>query len=124
MRRHIPAAAILSLAATALLGGCNTGGGSRADAGVREPSIDINSSHKQIMVGESTTLTVASRNTVGHDAEVRWTSTGGNVEPIDNGQIARATFDQPGTYTVTATLLLDGREVSRDSVDVSVRPIR
>jgi len=77
-----------------------------------------------ILAGEVVTLTTRSENTLGRDAGVKWTSTGGDIKTEDNGRIARVTFPNPGTYTVTGRLELDGQGTRTDSVDVRVREVR
>lgn len=125
MKRSLCASAVLGLSALALLGGCRTDGDDVV-AGERDrsPSIDIAPGQEHVLVGDTTTFIVKSRNTVGYDAEVQWTSTGGEIQSEQNGSIARARFDQPGVYTITSTLLIDGREVDRDAVNITVRPLR
>lgn len=88
------------------------------------PTIGLTASTRQLVAGEIATFTTESQNTLGRDAYVEWTSTGGQLQVEDNGQTARAFFDQPGAYTVTAVLFVDGREVDRDSATVNVRPLR
>jgi len=74
--------------------------------------------------GDTTTLTVMSKNTLGHDAQVQWDATGGKLTTEDNGRIARVQFDKPGVYTVNAKLLIDGRVYDQDSVTIEARPLR
>jgi uncharacterized protein YjdB len=98
----------------------NTSSGNPAISSV---GFSIESSARDLMVGETVTLTARTENTYGRDSEVKWTSTAGKVTTEQNGRIARVQFDQPGTYTVTGVLLIDGRETRRDSVEVRVRPL-
>ena len=81
-------------------------------------------SNTEIVVGDTVTLSTRSENTLGRDASVTWTTTGGDVKADQGGRIARATFEKPGTYTVTGQLELDGEVVQRDSVNIYVRPVR
>lgn len=120
MKRSLRAAALTALFAPAVLTGCKT---NSSETGENPASIALSPVNKTVAPGDTTTLTVTSRNTVGRDAEVRWMSTGGNLEVLENGRMARATFDMPGTYTITSALFIDGREVSRDSTDITVRKI-
>ena len=62
--------------------------------------------------------------TYGRDAKVRWTTTGGQLTTEDNGRIARVRFVDTGTYTVKATLDVDGNPVQTEAVDVHVRPVK
>jgi hypothetical protein len=88
------------------------------------PQISMVASNREITVGDTTTLTVNSRNTLGRDARVEWATTGGDLQTSDSDRIARVMFDMPGVYTVTASLLVDGREVDRESVNINVRPLK
>lgn len=123
MRRHT-LTALLAASCLAVIGCQSNGGGWGGSGSEAAPSISVNASNDNIVVGDTTTFTLTSRNTLARDAEVRWTSTGGDLRPDENGRIARATFDVPGSYTVSASLFIGGREVSRDSVTVNVRPVR
>jgi hypothetical protein len=89
-----------------------------------QPQISLVSSNREITVGDTTTLTVNSRNTLGKDAQVEWTSTGGDLQTADSDRVARVMFEQAGVYTVTASLMVDGRVVDRESVNINVRPLR
>jgi plastocyanin len=81
-------------------------------------------SNSDIVAGDVVTFTTRSENTLGRDAKVTWTSTGGEIDTEDGGRIARATFEKPGTYTVTGQLKVDGQVVRSDSVDVRVKAVR
>jgi plastocyanin len=81
-------------------------------------------SNVDIVAGDVVTFSTRSENTLGRDAKVTWTSTGGELDTEDGGRIARATFKKPGTYTVTGRLELDGQPTHSDSIDVRVKPIR
>ena len=121
----LAALAAPALLAGAMLGGCETTNEhERAAVAPAPPTIAMTSSNRQIATGEVTTFSVSSENTLGRDAQVEWTTTGGELRTEDNGRIARAMFNQPGAFTVTAVLLVDGREVDRDSVTINVRPLR
>ena len=121
----LAALAAPALIAGAILGGCETTSQTdRAAVAPAPASISMTASNRQIVTGEVTTFSVASENTLGRDAQVEWTTTGGELRTEDNGRIARAMFNQPGAYTITAVLLLDGIEVDRDSVTINVRPLR
>lgn len=104
-----------------VVAGCDTDRGRRTVD--TTPEFSINSSAREIMVGETVTITTQSRNLMGRDVDVEWTSTGGDLSTERNGQIARVKFDKPGTYTVAATATFDNR-VMTDSVTVNVRPLR
>src|SRR5690349_9860818 len=103
MIARVLAGACLGLA---LLAGPGCGGGdehySPKPVAQGRPEINISASNKEIAVGDTTTLTVNSRNTLGHSADVEWSTTGGKVTTEENGRIARVQFPEPGVYTVTA----------------------
>src|SRR4051812_34993241 len=111
MKSQVLACTCLSLGlAAGLSGGCaGDNHHSSTPVAEAEPQIDIATTNKEIAVGDTTTLTVTSRNTLGHNAQVQWDTTGGNLTPGDNGRLARVQFDKPGTYTVSAKLMIDGR---------------
>src|SRR5688572_20981106 len=87
------------------------------------PEFSISPTAREIMVGETVTLTTQSRNLMGRDVDVEWTSTGGELTTERNGQIARVKFDKPGTYTVAATASFENRVIT-DSASINVRPLR
>jgi hypothetical protein len=113
----------------ALLAGCNSGGNgeethySTKPVAQSKPQINLTSSNREIGAGDTTTLVVNSRNTLGRNAQVEWTSSGGKLETEDNGQTARVRFPDPGVFTVTARLIVDGAETDRDSITINVRPL-
>jgi hypothetical protein len=112
----------IAIAGACLAGGCSTDNrGSNAEAA---PSISLNSHNREVLAGDTTTLTVNSRNTIGRDARIEWSTTGGQLTTEENGRIARVRFDTPGMYTVTSHLLMGEQEVSRDSVNINVKPLR
>lgn len=111
-----------AVAAAGLLTACETGGPGGA-AQDDAPALAVEPSTRSLLAGEIATLTAAMRNTTGRNTQVEWTSTGGDVRTEDNGSIARVYFPRPGLYTVTAALLVDGREVDRDSVNINVKPV-
>ncbi len=127
MNRRIRTVLLGAFAATTLatFAGCETTGrGTTTPMAAATPTISLTASTRQLVAGEIATFTTQSQNTLGRDAHVEWISTGGQLQTEDNGQTARAFFDQPGAYTVTAILVVDGREVDRDSATVNVRPLR
>jgi len=113
---------VTSVVAAGLMG-CNANQSTRSDMTADPATIDIAASSTNIVAGEISTISMRSENTLGRDALVEWTTTGGRITTEANGTIARARFDEPGAYTVTAKLTLDGREVDSDSVTINVRPV-
>ena len=99
-------------------------GGSRSSAPDDDVRFRITASSASIVAGEMVTFTTRSENTLGRDPGVKWTSTGGDIKTEENGRIARVTFPNPGTYTVTGRLELDGQAMRSDSVDIRVREVR
>jgi plastocyanin len=84
----------------------------------------INASHTDIMVGETVTLTARTTDTLGRDVDVKWTSTGGNLDTERGNRIARVTFDKPGTYSVRGDLYLNGNVYKSDQKVITVKQIR
>lgn len=113
--------ALVGAAAVCLgLGACESGPHAVERTLNAPPTIEVSSSSRRIVQGETVTLSMLNRNTIGRDAFVEWESTGGMLTAEENGRIVRARFDEPGTYTVTAVLIVDGEEVDRDSATVEV----
>lgn len=123
---------IMALGLAALYSvGCSSSGSNKSETEVmneplasNRPQIALIASNKEIVQGDTTTLTVDSRNTLGRDAKIDWTATGGDVQTDDSGRVARVRFDSPGVYTVIARLLIDGREFDREMMNINVRPLR
>jgi hypothetical protein len=123
--------AILGLA----LAGCNSGSynagtnsdndhsGAARPLAESQPQINIVSANREVAVGDTSTFTVNSRNTLGRNARIEWASTSGKVDTEENGRIARVHFDQPGSNTVTAKLLIDDKVVDQDTVTINARPL-
>ncbi len=86
-------------------------------------AITIESSGRELMAGETATFIARSRDTYGRDARIRWSSTAGDVNVDQDGRVARVTFKETGTYTVKATLSVDGQEVQTALAEVRVRPV-
>ena len=122
MKNH-SALMVIVAAASIVPIGCNN---NRIDEPLVEdrPQISLRSSNREIVVGDTTTLSVFSKNTLGRNAEVEWMTTGGDLNTDDNNRIARLNFEAPGVYTVTARLLVDGNEVDRESTNITVRPLK
>lgn len=118
-----PMAACITLT-LATLAGCASDGHGRRALAESQPQIDVVAPNREIVVGDSTTLTVTSKNTLGREAQVQWDTTGGNLTTQDNGRVARVRFDKPGSYTVNAKLIVDGRVYDQDSVTIEAMPLR
>ncbi len=113
----------LSIAASVALGlGACANDQRRSDV-PNPPGINVETSTRDITAGEIVTLTARTNDTYGRDAQVRWTSTAGTLTTEQDGRIARVKFDQPGTYTVKASLMTEGREVQTDMIEIRVKPV-
>ncbi len=103
------------------LGACESG--SHQSEMPTPPSVRVESSSREIVAGEIVTLTARTKDTYGRDAQVKWSSTAGKLQTEQDGRVARVRFDETGTYTVKATLWVDGREVESDMIEVRVKPV-
>ncbi len=107
----------------ALSGGC-AGDEYNEDESIGRATIDIEGATREALVGDTVTFVARSQDTYGRDAEIKWTSTGGDVDTDQDGRIARVRFNEPGTYSVRATLEVDGHPVKSDIVEVRVKPVQ
>lgn len=100
--------------------GCADSGSTKYSAREDAMKVSVKASSKKILVNETVTFQSHTQNTLGHDAVLRWTTTGGRLVTDMEGRVARVTFETPGRYTVTSVLESNGREVDRESNDVEV----
>ncbi len=120
LKTPLALAAVVTLAAVPMLG-CET---SRHNSvSQNNAGLDIQASSESIVVGETVTFIARSYDTYGRDAEVKWNTTAGDLKTEENGRVARVTFKEVGTYTVSATLTVNGRETARDMEEVRVRSL-
>jgi hypothetical protein len=115
----------LALCGAVALGaaGCRTtpsGEPSGPDANI---GLRLEPTSRTITQGEVVTVAARTENLLGRDAELKWLAPGGDLRVEQNGRIARVRYDEPGTYTITAQLFADGREVRRDKTTVHVNPL-
>jgi len=110
----------LALGATGCRDSRPSGQPSGPDASI---GLKLEPTARTITAGEVVTVAARTENLLGRDAEIRWLAPGGDVRTEQNGRIARVRFDQPGTYTITAQLFADGREVRRDQTTVRVNSL-
>jgi hypothetical protein len=110
----------LLAAVTCLTSGCASTDG---HAETRSASLAIDATSRSIYEGEIVTVTTRSNNTLGTDASIEWTTTGGELDTEENGRIARIKFDRPGRYMVMAKLKVDGNVVDTDHVEIAVREL-
>jgi hypothetical protein len=116
--------AALIVGVLALAGGCSDyqqGGDSSSPGG--NASIDIEGGSRDALVGDTVTFVARSRDTYGRDAKITWNATAGDVTTDQEGRVARVKFTEPGTYSVRASLEIDGQPVQSDMVEVRVKPI-
>ena len=85
--------------------------------------LDLNTSSRSMVVGETITVMAETKNLLGRDAEIEWYAPGGQIKTEEEGRIARVHFENPGTYTVSARLFVDGKQVKRDAVTIRVQPL-
>ena len=124
IHRKLPLA-LIALTASALLmllGGCESMESRRAANA--EPDMNLAASSRSILAGEVVTVTAQTENLLGREADIEWSTTGGDLEEDQNGRIARVKFDRPGTYAITALLRVDDQVLKSDAVEVEVKPIR
>lgn len=90
-----------------------------------EPQFNMVASHDEVLVGETVTFTTQTSNTLGREAEIQWHSSAGQqFQTSADKRVAQVTFDRPGTYIITADLLLNGNRVSSESQTIVVKPVR
>ncbi len=87
-------------------------------------SIHLESAPREVIVGDTVTFIAHTTDTFGRNVKVNWSSTAGEVQTDEGGRIARVKFNDAGTYSVKATLELDGRPVQSDMAEVRVRPAK
>jgi plastocyanin len=87
-------------------------------------SLRLEPSSREIVVGETVTFVARTSDTYGRDARVRWTATSGQLSQEQDGRVARVRFNDAGTYTVSASLMIDNQPVQSDMVEIRVKPIR
>ncbi len=114
---------VLPIALLALVGGCNTTQSTSSDTAASRVGLTLETSSRDLLVGETATVTARSKDTFGREPTLAWTTTSGKLTTEQNGRIARVKFDQPGTSIVTAVLSIDGREIRRETVEIRVKPL-
>lgn len=123
MTRKILVTALLATAG--LVGGCNSSSYAEPNnTNTTTAGLTIEPSSRDIVAGETVTLVARTRDTYGRDAKVKWSTTAGNLTEEQDGRVARVKFNEVGTYTVKATLNVDGNPIQTDMVEVRVKAIR
>jgi plastocyanin len=120
LKTPLALAAVVALAAVPMLGCETSRHNTIAD---NNAGLDVQASSDSIVAGETVTFIARSYDTYGRDAKIQWKSTAGDLKTEENGRVARVTFKEVGTYTVSATLTVDGRETARDMEEVRVRAL-
>jgi len=88
--------------------------------------LSVQPSSRKCMEGETVTFLSRTENTLGRDARLEWTTTGGDdavLKTEQENRVARVTFKKPGTYSVDGILMADGKEVDRSTTVVTVTPL-
>lgn len=96
---------------------------SASDPTVSRVGFTLEPSTRDLVAGETVTIFARSYDTFGRDPEITWSASSGILTTEQGRRIARVKFDQPGTFTVTAVLTADGREIKRESVEIRVKPL-
>ncbi|MFA9477353.1 hypothetical protein ACERK3_03480 [Phycisphaerales bacterium AB-hyl4] len=112
----------MAMAATLMLvlaAGCEMG---PTEVDRQQPSLSLDASTTNILVGESTTVFAQTANLLGREVDIQWGTTLGEVEPARSGRVAQFRSDAPGTAVVTAEMRVNG-QVLRDSVNINVSAI-
>jgi hypothetical protein len=92
--------------------------------GNQGPSLDLTRSANSVYANESVTLFANTRNMMGRDPEIRWSTNLGRIEPDQGGRIARFSSSQPGTATITIEVITEAGQVLRDKEQVTVKGLR
>ena len=80
-------------------------------------------SHRSIEAGEIVTVTSRLKKCGCHDQRISWSGSGGELNTIEDNQIAHIQFNTPGVYEVKARFYLEGKLVDISSVLISVSPL-
>ena len=109
-------ALFLLVGLVSVLSACN----SWPHAGADNVSFSVDSSHDEVYVGETVTVWAETSNVIGEKPEIKWSTTGGDLENRKNNSVAQVTFDKPGTYEVAGRLQMDNGVDRMDRVIVRV----
>ncbi len=103
--------------------GCYRNTSNNTEPGMGRVGITLSSSRREVLVGENATISALSTDTYGRDSKIEWTATFGKLTTEENGRVARVSFAQPGVSTITAVLMIDGREADRETIEIRVKPV-
>ena len=84
----------------------------------------ISPSRTKAMVGETVSISTQTANVAGSNSQIEWHATGGQLEERQNGRVALVTFDEPGSYNISANLIADGVQVMSDTTTIHVRSMQ
>lgn len=122
MNLHSGLIALAVASAAAFFGSaCAHNRSESASASSAQPDIHIEASNRDVVVGDTVTISTRIENAYGRDASIKWRTTGGTLSTENSDTIAHVTFKKTGTYTVTARVSVKDRESREDSVDIRVR---
>jgi uncharacterized protein YfaS (alpha-2-macroglobulin family) len=125
MSHQVTASCLLALGlAAGLTTGCSDSHSTTKTVAQNQPQISIVTANRTVAVGDTATLTVNSKNTLGQDAKLEWVTTGGKLTTENDHRTAHVRFDQPGAYTITAKLMINGRVYDQDSVTMDAKALR
>lgn len=108
---------VLTLLALAFFQGCATGLG--GDDSLPK-SMTLAVAPSQAAVGQLVTATATPDAPLSDRATIDWITTGGTINTEKDATVARLRFAKPGTYKVTAKLMVDSKEVNRSTVEVPI----
>lgn len=114
---------VAGLATIGAITGCESHQ-TRTEGNAPNAAITIETAGREVLVGETVAFIARTRDTYGRDAKVKWSSTAGDLNTDQDGRIARVTFKETGTYSVKATLSIDGQDVQSALAEVRVRPVK
>src|ERR1051325_10348049 len=87
LRHACLVATILALGAGAA---CNSSSrSSSSDRAVSRVDLTLEPSTRDLLVGETVTITARNQDTYGRDSQINWTATAGKLSSEQNGRIAR-----------------------------------
>lgn len=113
-------AAVTTLLLTLAALGCESG---PSEVEVLQPELALSTTQNNILVGETTTVFAETTNLLGRQVEINWSTTLGQIEPTNEGRMARFTSEVPGTAVVTAEMRVNG-QVLRESTNITVNSMR
>ena len=121
---------LLMLTACLAATGCRTAEDEpKADPTIEPPmqamGLEVRPDDAQVVAGETVVLTAHADESILYrgDARVEWDAPEGEVSIASPNRIARVRYEQPGSYRVTARLMVGGEEVASDVTSIRVRAV-